>query len=68
MNKDGNNYYYVVKKNGKTCKIVAVYVENYYFNKVILNLYGTEYLIENMIMRILLIRWLILGHGALYPN
>lgn len=36
--------------------------------KVILNLYGTEYLIENMIMRKLLIRWLILGHGALYPN
>ena len=33
MNKDGNNYYYVVKKNGKTCKIVAVYVENYYFKK-----------------------------------
>ena len=36
--------------------------------KVILNLYGTEYLIENMIMRKLLIRCLILGHGALYPN
>ena len=36
--------------------------------KVILNLYGTEYLIENMIMRKLLIRWLILGHGALYQN
>lgn len=30
MNKDGNNYYYVILKNGKTCKKVAVYVENYY--------------------------------------
>ena len=36
MNKDGNNYYYVFKKNGKTCKIVAVYVENYYFKKYFL--------------------------------
>jgi hypothetical protein len=27
-NKDGNDYYYVVQKNGKTGKIVAVYVED----------------------------------------